>query len=329
VCAVHRCAVGVACCDQEDRDEFFESAFATPDLVIGSNFPCASESKSFLQVVHKYDTPYYFVDTPINTWGREIPEHAVKYYAGQLQGMVDFLVSHGYVFDTDRLKQEVAFTKSLNTLLEEIETYRQAIPLPIKAYDSVIAATAPLALPKEMRKLEYFERLRDELKERVEKGIGIVSDEKLRLLWIGIPPLCDFKLLDYTERYDTVVAKSMLEFLTGFTLDADMMDPEVPLESIARAQLSSPANPTIQGMTDYFVRAAKDYRVDGVISVVKRTCGYIPGIQRLIKEAIYESTGAPSIVFDLDGVDEREYDREAIVTNLDAFVETLLARKGG
>jgi len=328
VCAVHRCMLGLAVCDE--REELFDLAFAKPDIAIGSNFPCMSESKSFLLVADRYRLPTYFVDTPLGPGGRgrPAPDHAVAYYVAQLRGMIDFLVSHGHRFDMERLKEEVAFTKALNTLFEEIDRYKMAVPLPIKAYDNVIAATAPLVLPKRLRTMAIFERLRDELRERVEKGVGVVPDEKLRLLWIGMPPLCDFKLLDYPERRGAVVAKSMLEFLTGFNLDPRLMDPEKPLESIARAQLASPANPPLGAMIDYFVQATKDYRIDGVVSVVKRTCGIIPGIQRLNKEAIREATGVPSIVFDLDGVDAREYDAAATKASLDAFIDVLLARKG-
>ena len=53
-----------------------------------------------------------------------------------------------------------------------------------------------------------------------------------------------------------------------------------------------------------------------------------PGDVRLTKEAIFEAAGVPSMIFDLDGVDSREYDPEATKANLDSFVETLLARKG-
>jgi benzoyl-CoA reductase/2-hydroxyglutaryl-CoA dehydratase subunit BcrC/BadD/HgdB len=121
----------------------------------------------------------------------------------------------------------------------------------------------------------------------------------------------------------------MIEFLAGFTLDPALMDPDKPLESIARAQLASPANPLYASVIDYLVRATRDYRIDGVISVVKRSCGFVPGMQRLTKEAIFAETGVPSIVFDLDGVDSREYDAAAAHSTLDSFVDTLLARKEG
>ena len=52
-------------------------------------------------------------------------------------------------------------------------------------------------------------------------------------------------------------------------------------------------------------------------------------MQRLIKDAIRRETGVPSVIFDLDGVDQREYDAATTKENLDTFVETLLARKRG
>lgn len=41
-----------------------------------------------------------------------------------------------------------------------------------------------------------------------------------------------------------------------------------------------------------------------------------------------KETGVPSIVFDLDGVDDREHDEAVAKASLDSFVETLIAKKG-
>ena len=87
VCAIHRCAVGLAC--DNNRDAFFEGAFAAPDLVVASNFPCMSEAKSFLYVVDRYKCPSFFMDAPINTWGKDLPEHAVQAPLGCLQRFPD------------------------------------------------------------------------------------------------------------------------------------------------------------------------------------------------------------------------------------------------
>jgi benzoyl-CoA reductase/2-hydroxyglutaryl-CoA dehydratase subunit BcrC/BadD/HgdB len=325
-CAVQRCAAGIAC--TETRDAFFEGVFAAPDLTIASNFPCTQEAKAPRFVVEQYGCPCYFLDTPMNPWGEEIPNHPVEYYANQLLGMIRFLEDHGFKMDWDRLKEEIAFTKALSIITEEIEAYRQAVPTPMTPFDSFIMAAAPLAIPSSMRKIELWERLRDELRERVRRGAGTVEEEKIRLLWLGIPPTCDFRLLDYPNQYGAVFVKSTLEFLLWFSLSPKILDPENPLESLAKAILCTPSNPPYKSAIGWIVQLAKDYRVDGAVSVVKRSCSLMPGMQRLTKEAIFRETGAPSIVFDLDGVDEREYDPTPAKSSLDSFVENLLAAKG-
>lgn len=325
VCAVHRCAAGLACA--ATRDPFFEGIFTPPDLAIASNFPCMQEANGFRFIVERYGCPYYVMDTPINPWGENIPDHAVEYYASQLLGMIRFLEDHGFKMDWDRLKEEIAFTKALSILTEEIEAYRQAVPTPMTPFDSFIVAAAPLTIPASMRKIELWERLRDELGERVRKGVGTVEEEKVRLLWLGIPPTCDFRLLDYPNRYGAVFVKSTLEFLLGFSLSPKILDLENPLESLAKATLCTPSNPPYQSAIDWIVQLAKDYQVDGAVSVVKRSCSLLPGMQRLSKEAIFRETGAPSIIFDLDGVDDREYDPGPAKSSLDSFIENLLDAK--
>lgn len=324
ICAVHRCTLGIALGD--GTEALTAMGYAAPDLVVGSNFPCMSYSRSFVNIAQKFRVPSYFVDAPINTWGAQIPDDAIAYYADQLRGLIEFLEAHGYAFDEQKLKDEVAFTKELNTLLLEMDTYKRAVPVPIKPYDSLLAACAPLQVSNKTRLMALCLELRDALRDRVEKGIGVIEPEKLRLMWIGNPPIVDFSLLDHPENRGAVIAKSLLEILTGFTLDPELMDPERPLESLARAHLHSPANPTHDGMTDYFVRTIRDYRIDGVISVVKRSCGYLPGSVRLSKDEILAQTGVPTIQFNCEGSDDREYDGVAARQHMDAFVDGLLAR---
>lgn len=326
VCAVHRGALGLAFA--EGDDDLFRMAFAPPDLVVASNFPCMSYSKSALHVARKYNAPFHFLDTPINTWGADIPERAVAYFADQIRRTIDFLVAHGYRFDLERLKEEVAFTRQLNTLLDEIDTYKRATPAPMKPYDSAVAATTPLQVTDKPRMLELFTRLRDALKDRVERGVGIVEREDLRLFWIGNPPIVDFNVLSYPERRNVVIAKGLLELLTGFNLDPRLMDPDKPVESLARAYLHSPANPTHEGLLNYFLTTVRDYRIDGIVSVVKRSCAFLPGSIRLSKDEIYARTGVPTVVFNCEGSDQREYDPTEVRANLDTFIDTLLARKG-
>lgn len=166
------------------------------------------------------------------------------------------------------------------------------------------------------------------MKEKVERKEGILEDEKLRLLWVGVPPLYNMGLLNYVEKYGAIVVKSMVEYLAGGgAYDPSVMDPEKPRESLAYKALVDIINPTSKNMVDFIAKTVKDFHADGVIGVVKRSCGLLPGYMRLVKDAVYEEAGIPTTIFDLDGLDIREYDDTTSKANLDSFIEALLASK--
>ena len=325
VCAFHRCFIG--CAVAKERDPYLEQFFAPPDMIIASNLPCMSESKSFLYAADHYDCPYYFLDAPINTWGKDIPEYAIEYFAGQLKEAIDFMEEHGLKVDMDKLRQAVNLTKKMIGLWNEIDDCRKAVPTPMSTVDGLTAAYPLIQLPGTELGVTLFERLLKELKEKVERKEGILEDEKLRLMWFGVPPFYNMGLLNYTEKYGAVVVKSMVEYIAGGAFDPSVMDPDKPLESLAYKALVDIVNPTSKNMVDFIVKAVGDFKIDGLIGVVKRSCGLLPGYMRLVKDAVYEKAGVPTTIFDLDGMDIREYDDVASKANLDSFIEALLASK--
>ena len=59
----------------------------------------------------------------------------------------------------------------------------------------------------------------------------------------------------------------------------------------------------------------------------KRGCRNQPAGLRLIKDAAFQQAGVPMTIFDLDGLDLREYNDAQVKVNLDTFMETLTGRK--
>ena len=326
VCAFHRCFLG--CAVAKERDPYLDQFFVEPDLIIASNLPCMSESLSFLYAAQHHNVPYYFVDAPINTWGKEIPDYAIEYYAGQLQGALDFMVEHGFnVVDRDRLKEAVALSKKLILLWNEIDDCRKAVPTPMATVDGLTAAYPLIQLAGTQLGVTLFERLLKELKGKVERKEGVIQDERLRLLWFGVPPFFNMGLLNYVEDFGAVVVKSMIEYIAGGAYDPAIMDPNKPLESLAYKALVDIVNPTSENMVDFIAKTVADFRIDGVVGAVKRTCGLLPGYMRQVKDAVYEESKVPTMIFDLDGLDIREYDDATSKANLDSFIESLLAGK--
>ena len=327
VCAGHRSFLGSTVI--EDMDPNIEKLFTPPDLIIASNIPCMSESKSFLYAADNYGCPYYFVDAPINTWGKDIPDYAIEYYKGQLQGALGFIEEHGgYKLDIDRLKKSVRLSMKLMELWNEIEDCRKAVPTPISAVDGLTAAYPLIQLAGTELGVELYEKILAELKEKVRRKEGVIEEEKLRLMCFGVPPVYNLGLFNYVEKYGAVVVKSMLEYIGGGVGSSSNMDPEKPFESLAYKTLGDIFNPPSVNITDFIKSTIRDFKIDGVLGMVKRTCGLLPGYMRPVKDALYEEFGVPTTIFDLDGIDIREYDDISSKANLDSFVESLLESKG-
>ncbi|MBI2855052.1 MAG: 2-hydroxyacyl-CoA dehydratase [Chloroflexi bacterium] len=326
LCAVHLSLAGIAA--SEEHDPFIHSIFVQPDLIIGRTFPCISESKSFLYWVERFGRPYHLVDVPINTWGSPVAPHAVDYLTAELDGMLEFLEKHGFKRDPVRLSQSVLLSRKAMELWQEVEKLRKVVPSPMTAGEalSCIANPMMLLLGSEAA-VRIFLTLRDELAERVKAGHGVIPNEKLRLLLVGIPPLYNLTLMSYPERFGAVVVKSDLDFLGGSPMPPEMLLPEQPLHSLARKLISDLINPCSSSKVDYTVGMVKEYHIDGVIGLNKRGCRNFPATLRLIKDAVQREAGVPMTIFDLDGIDPREYDESQVVSHIDSFIETLARRR--
>ena len=325
VCAFHRCFIG--CAAAEERDPLLDTVFATPDLIVATNLPCISESKSLLFSAKHFNCPYILIDTPLNTWENfDVPDSTIEYYVAQLKAAIDLIEGQGYKFDLDRLKETVDLSRRLMLILDEVEGYRKAVPTPIGPVDALWCSVGTRLVEPNLA-LDMFAQLRDELKERVENNIGVLDDEKLRLYFFGVPAVYNMELLNYPEKYSAIIIKTWLEYLFGGAFDPNILNPEKPLESLAVRTITDILNPPFGRMLDFTVKEAKEFQADGVLSVVKRSCGLLPGMSRPIKDAVFDKAGIPTTIFDLDGLDTRERDDVTATTNIDSFIETLLASK--
>ena len=327
VCAAHRCFLGCGAAKENEREPVWDQFYVAPDLIVAGNLPCISESKAFLYLADHYKCPYYFIDTPINSWGMDPPDFAIEYTAGQLKGALDFMGEQGFNVDRDKLKETVRLTKQVLMLWREINDLKKTPPTVMSPMDSLVTALLLIQILPPAQVLTLLEKVLKEVKEKKEKKEGLVEDEKVRLMFWGLPPVFNMQLLDSVEKYGAVWVTYMLECATGGAFDPSYIDPEMPLESIARRTLIDIVNPISSNMVEHTVQDAKDFKIDGVVVVVKRSCGLIPGFARQIKDAVYKGTGKPTTIFDLDGLDSREYDDATIRNSLDSFIETLLASK--
>jgi benzoyl-CoA reductase/2-hydroxyglutaryl-CoA dehydratase subunit BcrC/BadD/HgdB len=325
ICSFSRCFSGIMYAG-DDLDPLVSSLYTKPDILLGTSWACSSQNKAFQYAAQYLNAPHFLLDAPVNSWGREIPDYAIAYYVRQLQQMIGFLEQQGYTLQWDRLRDEVEFSRRVMALQAEIDEYTRVRPCPAggsDVYFSPVMAVQTMG----QKAFHLMEKKRDEVKERVEKGIGVIDNERIRLLWFLSPPVYNLDLLHHAEKDGAVVVQSWIDpVFAGY--DAAVLDPDHPLESIARKLMYRPDSPNFQTFPEILAKKVKDFQIDGVISAVMRSCAVIPGQMRRLKDHVFDQLGVPTLMIDADYGDQRECDEVAIIDNLDSFVAALLARKG-
>lgn len=324
LCPYHTAKLGALQMETIDPDQ--AGYFVPPDLIVATNTPCMAESKSFLHVAEKYKVPCYFLDAPVNLGGLNPPERAIEYYAGGLRGLFSFLEQHGLKMDMARLSDTLRRSREMARLWGEVEQLRMQRPTPMGVVDA-ISWWYVLAYKGGIEEgPALVARLLSEVQERAARKIGVVPEEKYRLLYLGVPPFYNLGLFNYLEKYGAVFVKLEAEFLMTGQTDPEVLDPERPIESLARKAIIDIANPTFGNRLDVARRTVKDFQIDGIVAANKRGCRNLPAGFRLLKDMAMNELGVPMTTFDLDGLDLREYNDVQVKSNLDSFIETISAR---
>jgi len=115
-------------------------------------------------------------------------------------------------------------------------------PVPVTGFDSFFHL-APIVAMRGTRECNaYYRMLRDELKDRVARGVGGIADERVRLLWDNLPIWFDLRGLS------TVLARNGFNIVCATYTNAwaeagSMIDPADPEGSSARGLRSCAPQP--------------------------------------------------------------------------------------
>jgi benzoyl-CoA reductase/2-hydroxyglutaryl-CoA dehydratase subunit BcrC/BadD/HgdB len=174
--------------------------------------------------------------------------------------------------------------------------------------------------------LEYARERRDEIAERVEKGLAAVPGEKLRVLWTVTRPtfMDEYKVL---AKWGIAVFKSMggggehpiPPYFGGRKL--------TPLEKVAaRAMNDGFGCPGYSWIND-IIRICKDLRIDAIVNYNMLGCTATLGLKKMVEDAAEKELGIPTLQLEGKQIDD-SYANEAVITaKLDEFAQMLLSIK--
>jgi benzoyl-CoA reductase/2-hydroxyglutaryl-CoA dehydratase subunit BcrC/BadD/HgdB len=298
-----------------------------PDFLLITSIVCDTRIKWFELMAEMLGVPIYLLEVPqmppsgrcgpagddIATEnagiqvGREDAPHLEAYAMAQYQGLIEFLEKQtGRTLDAQKLFEIQQASKRVGKLRREINEYRKRIPTPMGAGDAFTAMFPGMYMPGTKEADDFYERLRAEVKERIESKIGIVNPERFRLAWSGIPFWYNMGLINYFEEKGGVVV-----------IDTQYGSASTTINTLSR----QPKKWGMNGMVASVVRAVVDYNIDGVILSYTPTCRALYINQMEIKNTLEEELGAPSLLLESDMVDPSSFNEGQIMTRIDAFIE--------
>ncbi|HLE80617.1 MAG TPA: 2-hydroxyacyl-CoA dehydratase family protein, partial [Dehalococcoidia bacterium] len=102
-----------------------------------------------------------------------------------------------------------------------------------------------------------------------------------------------------------------------------LLDPDNPLESMARKMVSNLYNGAVENRMAAIKRLAGRLKVDGLVLYNSWPCKRLAGSQRAIKEGVARDLGLPLLFLEADSVDSRSHDPETLNQQIEDFVEVL------
>jgi benzoyl-CoA reductase/2-hydroxyglutaryl-CoA dehydratase subunit BcrC/BadD/HgdB len=321
LCSYARCVIGSLF-----EEELPEGGMPKPDFLVASTCACDTHFKWFQFVSRHFRVPLFLLDVPYNISGGD-SEHLegahIECYVSRLEELIEFLERQtGTKLDEDRLRETIALSDRTSQLWMEIQDYRKTIPTPMDARDAFSAVFFMLCVPGTQMAVDFYEKLRDEVRERAENRFGIIENEKYRLIWDNLPLWFDLKFFGYLNSLGAVVvAETFSHVWMG------RLDPSKPLESLAKKYLPNFANCSIDRKIDLIENLVKDFKADGVILPTNWGCRMMSIGETIVKETIYKRLVVPSLILDADSTDWRSYNETQVKTNVEVFLQILNGKK--
>ncbi len=292
-----------------------------PDFLVCCNNICGTVLKWYEIQARYYNVPLFILDTPFIH--RAMPEESKRYVSTQMNNYISFLEKIcEKPMEADILYEVAQRSLEAQKLWQKVLDTAMTKPAPMTAFDAFFHLALIVTLRGTQQAVDYYQNLLDEMNERIEAGIGMVSNERYRLLWDNLPVW--YRTKWFSEKFASHGASLVADSYTAAWSGCfHLIDEDNFLESTAIAYSSVYLNVSIDNMVENFKNLKAKYDADGIVMHSNRSCKPYSLGQYDLSRIITKETGLPVLIFEADMVDERNFSEGQIENRIDAFMETL------
>jgi benzoyl-CoA reductase subunit B len=266
-------------------------------------------------------------------WGHPDFENDRAYVLAQLKELIPLLESmSGVEFDIDRLREALGHANTAASGWKRVLELNRARPSVFNALtDGTIYLGVSNCLRGTPEGARYFDDLVEEMEYKAKEGIGTLTEELYRLLFVGVPCYPIFRRFGelFTEWGGTFVNSTYLWFASGGANEGHQYDLDRPLESLAEGLLLGvrDAMDSMFFQTDPLLEMYETFAADGVVYHPIKSCRTVSTGLADNRRAVMERADVPSLFIESDMMDRRVVSEAQLKNRIDAFFEGLASRR--
>lgn len=287
-----------------------------------------------------YHVPTVTIDIPgtraagAQTWpGDPDFENDRRYVVAQIRELIPLLERvSGVRFDIDRLRENMAHANTMSRGWKRVLELNRARPAPFNALsDGTIYLGVANAYRGSAAGARYFDELVEEMEYKVANGIGNLTDEQYRLLFVGVPCYPIFRR--FIEMFGGLggnfVHSTYLWFASGGSSTGYQCRLDDPLEGLAEGLLLGvrDAMDSMFFHTKALLGMYEDYAADGVVYHPIKSCRTVSTGLADSRRALMQERDIPSLFIESDMMDRRVVSEAQLKNRIDAFFEGLATRR--
>ena len=256
-----------------------------------------------------------------------------KYVEAQLHELIEICEKiTGIKFDIDRLREVLGHANGVLRAWPKLVELNSARP---SVFNALTEGTVYLGVANGLRGTEegarFFDDLVEEMGYKAEHGIGTLTEELYRLLFVGVPCYPIFRRFNemFSEWGGTFVGSTYLLFASGGANYPFQYDLKKPMESLSAGVLL-----TVRAAMDsmfyqdrVLLEMAERMHADGVVYHPIKSCRTVSTGLADGRRALIAKRDMATLFIESDMMDRRVVSEAQLKNRIDAFFEGLASRK--
>ena len=288
-----------------------------PSVILGATHPCDTSISVYQTLEYLTGAPTFVFDCPYFR-----SDEALTYYEQNTWEMIRFLEKHlERKIDWDKLSEVLTRVNQTNEYLRSIVEMSRAIPCPSSMISLLFAWAAREIDVGSPHLLEMAEGLYKVVKDRFDRGQGVVKKERLRVI-MWFPPMGFFTYLFkwMEDEFEAVCVADFIGYVS--TPHMDTSSEKSMVRCLANSQLQLAMGRQSNGPIEYFTgeleKLIDEYSPDCMIFSGHKGCKHGWASLRIVKDFCRKKK-LPSLYLDLDIMDCRHTSEQGIKDQVRAF----------